>query len=578
MARLTLAKTYLVAVVLWLVSLSSLALAQDITAVSASNHAGVLGLDLNPASIADSRFKLDVLLLAGGLNAQGDFAALNRGELFKFSWTDRKDFALSPTNPSKVWREATGSATRSQYVNASVSLAPLGSVLVTLSPRAAFAFTSRMRVFASVTDALPASTRLFLSDFKSSELYGQTFTENGTLRVQQFYEYGFSYGRIIKDNGRHFFKAGARLKLLQGANAFAFEADNFRYTFASATQVILNAGSTWRQAFSRNFGFPTPFATNGDRLFQSAAQIGIGGDIGVIYEFRPRIVNYTYDIDGERNVPVRDQEKYLLRVGLSLLDLGKLTYSNQAINTIYSPASATTFRFQNLANSTAAQVNDTVSRVFGPGRASGEFSMGLPTRFSAQIDARITSKLYASAVLIQSLTDARTATAVPSTYQITPRYESRVFDVMLPVTFNELGHTAIGTFVRVGPVIMGSNSLWSSLLISDASYVSDLYLAVKLPVRYQRPRDKDGDKISDAKDRCPTEKGTWEFNGCPDTDGDHVADKDDACPQDPGLPKFGGCPDTDGDGIPDSTDPCPRTVGPKGSNGCPEGLIELKKN
>ena len=92
------------------------------------------------------------------------------------------------------------------------------------------------------------------------------------------------------------------------------------------------------------------------------------------------------------------------------------------------------------------------------------------------------------------------------------------------------------------------------------------------------PVDTDGDGITDDLDKCPTEKGTAKYNGCPvpDTDGDGINDDDDKCPNEKGTAKYNGCPvpDSDGDGINDEEDKCPSQAGPASNNGCP--VIEDK--
>jgi len=83
--------------------------------------------------------------------------------------------------------------------------------------------------------------------------------------------------------------------------------------------------------------------------------------------------------------------------------------------------------------------------------------------------------------------------------------------------------------------------------------------------------DKDGDNVADQDDKCPDVKGEVKLAGCPDGDGDGVEDAKDKCPNEAGLIKFDGCPDTDGDGVIDGSDKCPLT--PEGTavdaSGCP---------
>ena len=97
-------------------------------------------------------------------------------------------------------------------------------------------------------------------------------------------------------------------------------------------------------------------------------------------------------------------------------------------------------------------------------------------------------------------------------------------------------------------------------------------------------RDKDGDGIPDAKDKCPGEpetiNGYQDEDGCPDaipdTDGDGINDLTDKCKNEPedkdGYQDADGCPDldNDSDGVTDSADKCPNQAGPVENAGCPD--------
>jgi OOP family OmpA-OmpF porin len=100
--------------------------------------------------------------------------------------------------------------------------------------------------------------------------------------------------------------------------------------------------------------------------------------------------------------------------------------------------------------------------------------------------------------------------------------------------------------------------------------------------------DRDGDGISDKKDKCPGEpetlNGFQDADGCPDElpdrDHDGVPDSLDKCP-DAGGPDiirnpnsaYYGCPDRDHDGVPDYLDKCPDVPEPTDDlwdgSGCP---------
>ncbi len=93
---------------------------------------------------------------------------------------------------------------------------------------------------------------------------------------------------------------------------------------------------------------------------------------------------------------------------------------------------------------------------------------------------------------------------------------------------------------------------------------------VPIPV-VEPPKDRDGDGVLDADDKCPDVKGLASLEGCPDRDGDGITDAADKCPDVAGLARYAGCPipDTDLDGINDEIDKCPAVKGIARYQGCP---------
>jgi OmpA-OmpF porin, OOP family len=94
---------------------------------------------------------------------------------------------------------------------------------------------------------------------------------------------------------------------------------------------------------------------------------------------------------------------------------------------------------------------------------------------------------------------------------------------------------------------------------------------VVVPPVVEAPKDRDGDGVIDADDKCPDVAGLAALQGCPDTDGDGITDADDKCPTVAGLARYQGCPipDTDKDGINDEEDKCIDVPGLARYQGCP---------
>ena len=126
----------------------------------------------------------------------------------------------------------------------------------------------------------------------------------------------------------------------------------------------------------------------------------------------------------------------------------------------------------------------------------------------------------------------------------------------------ELGlHTAFSDFLD-GVSFSGNPARY------DWFWLGGLHLSYRLG-----QKDRDGDGLADARDRCPDVAGPGRSQGCPDADQDGIADRDDECPHRKGILALGGCPlkDADNDSVPDVDDLCPTLAGVVTLRGCPDG-------
>ena len=57
-----------------------------------------------------------------------------------------------------------------------------------------------------------------------------------------------------------------------------------------------------------------------------ASKLGIGADVGLVYEWRPDWKKYKYDMDGKKDMWMRDKNKYKLKAGIAINDIGGMKY------------------------------------------------------------------------------------------------------------------------------------------------------------------------------------------------------------------------------------------------------------
>ncbi len=533
---------------------------QDFLGYSNSNYAGVSGIDLNPATIADSRYKFDLTLVGFSFNVANNYIGLNKAGRKYLLKGDSSEF-----KKEKYLTQRINSDRKSAFVGHQL-IVP--SFMITLSPKHAFALNVRERTYMNI-DGLdaPLANQLYES-LKDSINWHQRFS-NKRLSIQNmtWVEYGLSYARVLKDEGDKFFKAGARVKYLQGIWASYVYINDFDYNFENDTVLsIYNTGV--------NYGHSNSFSLDNNMVkYQFASKPSFGFDLGAVFEWRPDREKFKYDMDGKTGLDMRNKSKYKLRAGFSILDIGHIKFEKSTVGDF--TANILNWPIDTLhmdsTLSPMGSIDSIIASTFVQTEGIKDFKMKLPTALSIQVDYNIWKDFYANFTAYYALKFSRRVDKVHelTTISITPRWDWKWFGAFVPISFNEYRNLHMGLDVRLGPLIVGTSNL-APFLGNQDIFSADFHFLLKVPIFFKMPKDRDKDKVSNKKDKCPDVPGTLEFAGCPDRDGDHIPDNLDDCPDVAGLPKNNGCPDRDDDGIIDKKDSCPDVAGDAEFFGCPD--------
>jgi outer membrane protein OmpA-like peptidoglycan-associated protein len=539
-------------ILLLFVVLSFTSKAQDFSGYSNSNYAGVNGIDLQPASIVDNRYKLDILLIGANANAQNNYFTMKSG------------FLTDINNPSfkYIYLDTdTSSAPKSMFMSTQI-LGP--SFMFTANEKNSFAFTSKVRFLMNVDDVDPKLIQTIYQQYTDPQIWGLALVNKGlNMKAMSWAEYGVSYGREIYRSKHHYFKGGVRLKLLQGIAETHVDIHPTQITVEADSTVSLKGD---RFSYGHSAGLENP-SSSMFNPFAPGAALGFGGDIGFVYEWRPHSEKYTYEMDGVQNAS-RDENKYKLRIGASLLDIGAITYKSGTYSKDFNPT-IQHWSFNGSASMTPVQVDSILSANFTNTPVPATYSVSLPTVFSLQVDYHIWKTFFVNFTAYQAFRFSSNANQIheTSTYSIAPRWDYKWFGLYVPMSYNMVTGYKLGASAMIGPFFLGTSSL--NPLFTNTKGM-DVFFGVKVSSLHFKKSDSDDDHVSDKVDICDDVKGLWAFKGCPDTDGDSIPDKDDACPKIPGRKEFKGCPDTDKDGIEDQKDDCPTEPGLKEFYGCPD--------
>lgn len=518
------------------------------------NYAGVQGVLFNPASIVDSRFKTDINLFSTSSSLNNDYYGVRLFELPNSSYDFEKDPVRNPSNKN-------GGIMYSDVMGPSFmfNIAPKHSIAVYTRARAVLNGTS---INGELLEELKEGGLNTASDFNIAvgdpKVVGHTWGE-----------VGLSYAAVLWQNKQHFLKGGLTAKyLIGGVNSYV-DGNNITANFDQTNDLNTSRLTT---TGTITIGSSQDYIVGEDDIEFDPNSKGFGADFGLVYEWRPGYESYDVSKAKVTDNNYRDLNKYKLRFGVSVTDIGYINYNDmkQDVYNINGDVTA-----QEIEDADFGDLGDFLEANYGtPITGYKNFRSTLPSMLHMDVDWNMYKKFYLNMTGNMSLIDqsALNKTYSQNSWMLTPRYETRWFTFSLPINYMEYSGTQVGTGLRFGPVFVGSSSLITNAF-SKNSKGADVYFGFKVPVYQKKFKDADEDGVLDKDDKCPTEAGPIENKGCPwpDTDKDTVADKDDKCPTIAGPVENQGCPwgDADNDTVLDNVDACPSVAGPVENNGCP---------
>lgn len=552
-----------------LLSAASVVTAQDFLPFASGSYAGVSGANFQPASIADSKLKFDLEIFGASAVFTNNYYSLDRKYLLKPDNMNNGEFT------DYLQRNLNGDM-KSMSLNGRVNFF---NSMIALSPKASIAFSPSLR-FAFNVDNVTQELAVLLDngpDYQSLWDLQRTNIDF-SLQGNVWFEYSLTYARVLYQNKEHFLKGGLNLKLEQGiASVYAFSKD-LKYNFLNQDTVALY------QTYM-SYGMSENITTDLSNIkYDLNSSLSPGFDFGLVYEYRPNWMQYKYDLDGEENLWRNDQDKYLFKLGIAVTDIGHVNYKRNELSRDF-VSGTTLIPINQIPLSSPDELNQFIDSTFEMQETDSRYKMNLPTSLSFQADVRLVKHVYLNFIPFFAFNKGNNDVSKShyiSSINLIPRFDTKYLGVSFPIQYNGLNKkTNLGVGLRLGPIWVGSNDILSNLLTkSNGSgtvtskpkgiYGTSVSFALKFPIYYKAPKDKDHDKVSNKKDKCPDIPGVPTLQGCPDSDGDGVGDAEDLCKDIAGTKALNGCPDSDNDGVTDSIDLCPDARGKMELNGCPD--------
>ena len=448
--------------------------AQSYIGFGADNFNGVHGILTNPANIADSRSRIDINLVSASQFTTNSYLEL---EYFNLITKDTGDF------------EAQSNRLGIDKVNFGVLdtdvLGP--SAMVSLSDKHSVALSTRARSFININN-IDGEVIRFLEEEDTDDIdeIGPISDINASAVVNNWIEYGATYARVLNDNKIHFLKGGVTLKYITGYGAAQASLNDVLIYYDRARvdpdNVLLRgeASYTYSKNFDSNEDFEA-FGGDDEYEFKSDAR-GLGLDLGIVYEYRPKHRQNVSRNNVKEQVIIRHKSTYKYKIGFSIMDIGRLTYKQSLV----SSADLGTINIETLLD---GDFEDEVKPALGVVNSRVDQEYWLPTTIRGEFDLKLKDKFYLNATTRLSVFSKENENASRYANQVTvsPRYETKWFTAFSPITYTQFGGMQWGLGGRLGPIFIGSSSAISHLIIDNQTRVFDFYAGIKIPIFHKTP-------------------------------------------------------------------------------------------
>ena len=446
----------------WVTSLR----AQEQWGLRLGANSGVNGWMLNPASGLNSAYDIDITLFSGHAFLETNYAFLRNSSLLSLgldlssaTWVASFDYDEEPqAYPNALVFDFRDDARRRYLYGTQEVMGPSG--MIRLPGGHTLGWMLRGRAVQS-GQQVPNNLSYFKYDRRPDlEPFPLHPWEMGIL---SWGEVGLHYGRQWETSSGTF-NMGIVAKYLMGWESIYFRNNEGLDAYTKITgDTIAAEKMDLSYGYTRsNLGAPPFELTNNGQ--------GLGFDLG-----------FEWTQDGPF-------DPYQWKVGVSLLDIGAISFKRNAVqhqavsdkpvvlpNGDYDfvqsledlDALVRLFSYQTLGDSLGSL-------------ASEAYTLWLPSALSLQFDYGIAPTFWVHGAVVQRIPHPGISVQRGNALMVAPRYESRWLAAGMPMTLYNLEQFRLGLFLRVGPLILGTDH-FPAYFIPGRLSGGDFYLALRWP-------------------------------------------------------------------------------------------------
>lgn len=474
--------------------------AQEMLGIVNSSYAGITGSVINPAVTVTSPYYIDINLITGDFFAANNYIYIAK-EDYRFSrfFSKNPDFPTHGTDNTMIVYDYYNTKDKKAFASNRI----MGPSFAVTVGRHSFGIVTGARAVMS-TKNVPYDIAKFAFERREfPQQYGINYNDKQKIYNAElaWAEIGINYSYVLKQSGSDYWAAGITVKDLMGHSGGYIYSTNIDYIVPDQDSLIIN-----NIKGEAGYSLPLDYETNDyikDPLFRGK---GLGFDIGVIYQKKKQDVQ-------EQNInKLCDQNyiPYIYKIGVSLLDIGRVRFTQNAEKLVFDNVSAD---LSNMTYSQYTSINDLTELLSNEfyGNPSelikdNEIKIALPTALSVQADVNFHKNWFVNGTFVYPLHFTKSGLIRPVIIAVTPRYETALFDISMPVSLFDWTEPRIGLSARFLWFFVGTEKLSGFFHYKDFTGL-DFYFGAKISLRKGHCRNNNKSRGNSRKgDNCGIEE------------------------------------------------------------------------
>ncbi|MFK8045121.1 MAG: DUF5723 family protein [Crocinitomicaceae bacterium] len=434
--------------------------AQDKFGATHSNYSPTNSVHLNPSSMLDAKTWLDIHIVGAGSYVNNNFLAIEDNSWLNVAQQRQVDENQLLYNTNR---------NRYHFYNRN-NVSALSAVLSQGDHAFGLSFNGYTYADArNINNAIAQPLAQYLN--------GQNVDDLSNLDVNNLRLNALSYGEVKLSYAYTFKKVFRELWMFGGSFKKIFPVAGGAAKVSEANYSILPNDLLAVGRFQ------------GDVMFNQSPEFillgGMGIDLGFTFQ-KMQERSSIYFPNSQKSGCKRNH--YIYKIGISVLDLGSVKFK-EATTQSYA------VQVDSITVNPSSNIESILSSVTTGQEASGinkTNKMSLPTVLSLQLDFNVWNNMfYINGTLIQGIPpfSGSFGPRRANSLSITPRFETKWFDIAMPFSIYEYRQAQLGLSTRLYFLTIGTDKLLSIFVPSDL-YGADIYAQIKVPL-YKNPKCKD---------------------------------------------------------------------------------------